>query len=53
LGRCTFSSYEDAYTLEYKQLYDAIVHGVEYKTTPPDAGQDLKIFEMIMGALSG
>jgi len=29
-----------------------VVNGGEYKTTPMDAGEDLKIFEMIMDALA-
>lgn len=29
-------TYEDAFTLEYKQLYAAIVHGKPHKTTPAD-----------------
>jgi hypothetical protein len=29
-------TYEDAYTLEYRELYDAIVHGAEVKTGPMD-----------------
>lgn len=56
-------TYEDAFTLEYKQLYSAIVDGAAVKTTPEDgkssarsfsndtAKQDLVIFRMVMDAL--
>ncbi|GAA5973346.1 hypothetical protein JCM11641_003085 [Rhodosporidiobolus odoratus] len=44
-------TYTDAYTLQHEQLYAAIVEGKPHKTTPSDAAQDLKIFDMIMGAL--
>nr|XP_019049572.1 hypothetical protein I302_03361 [Kwoniella bestiolae CBS 10118]OCF28502.1 hypothetical protein I302_03361 [Kwoniella bestiolae CBS 10118] len=44
-------SYEDAYTLEYKALHDAIVKGEKVKTDALDAKQDLEIFDMIMKVL--
>lgn len=44
-------SYVDNYTLEYQELYDAVVNGKEYKTTPLDAKEDLKINDMIWAAL--
>jgi hypothetical protein len=44
-------TYEDAYTLEYKALYDAIVNGAEVRNGPLDAKQDLEIFTMIMDAM--
>jgi hypothetical protein len=40
-------SYEDAYTLEMKELYEMVAHGKPVKTTPSDAAQDLQIFRMI------
>jgi hypothetical protein len=44
-------SFVDNYTLEYQELYDAVVNGKEYKTTPLDAKEDLKINDMIWAAL--
>nr|XP_018267467.1 uncharacterized protein I303_01454 [Kwoniella dejecticola CBS 10117]OBR89625.1 hypothetical protein I303_01454 [Kwoniella dejecticola CBS 10117] len=44
-------SYEDAYTLEYKALHDAIVKGTPVKNDAVDAKQDLEIFDMVMKAL--
>jgi hypothetical protein len=44
-------TYEDAYTLEYKALYDAIVYGGPVKNAPMDAKQDTVIFEMILEAI--
>jgi hypothetical protein len=41
-------TYEDPYTLETKELYNLIVHGIPVKTTTEDAANDLKIFQMIM-----
>lgn len=44
-------TYKDAYTLELEQLYEAVVHGKPVKTDPRDAADELRIFEMVMGAL--
>ncbi|BEJ14620.1 hypothetical protein CspHIS471_0403870 [Cutaneotrichosporon sp. HIS471] len=44
-------TYEDAFTLEYRALYDAIVKGTPVKTSPEDAREDLVIFKMIMDAI--
>ncbi|KAL1412609.1 hypothetical protein Q8F55_000356 [Vanrija albida] len=44
-------TYEDAFTLEYRQLYAAVVHGAPVKTSPLDSRDDLVIFKMIMDAL--
>jgi len=43
-------TYEDPYTLEYKELYALVAEGKPVKTTAQDAVQDLKIFQMIMEA---
>ncbi|CAK9787084.1 NAD(P)-binding protein [Cutaneotrichosporon oleaginosum] len=44
-------TYEDAFTLEYKALYDAITTGKHVKTNPEDACEDLVIFKMVMDAI--
>jgi hypothetical protein len=44
-------TYEDAYTLEYKALYNAIVNGTEVRNGPLDAKEDLEIFMMIMDVM--
>lgn len=41
----------DPYTLELKNLYDAITQDLEVKTTPEDYKNDLLIFKMIIDAL--
>ena len=41
-------TYEDAYTLEMKELFAVITEGKPIKTTPLDAREDLDIFKMIM-----
>lgn len=43
-------TYEDAYTLEMKELHAFVVDGKPAKTTPEDAKRDLEIFGMIMKA---
>ncbi|KGO44641.1 Oxidoreductase, N-terminal [Penicillium expansum] len=43
-------TYEDAYTLEMKELYAFVVEGKPAKTTSTDAKKDLEIFGMIMKA---
>lgn len=45
--RTILSSYEDTYTAELQQVYDAFVHGKPIKTTLEDAQQDVKIFDMM------
>ena len=45
-------TYQDAYTTEFLELYDALTTGKELKTTPEDAMEDLDVFEMIMAHLS-
>ncbi|KAN0065119.1 hypothetical protein ACQY0O_001616 [Thecaphora frezii] len=46
------TSYEDAYTAEFLDLYEALTTGKDLKTTPADAVQDLEIFDMIMNQLT-
>ncbi|KAJ5770032.1 uncharacterized protein N7511_002083 [Penicillium nucicola] len=46
----TRKTYEDAYTLEMKELYEFAVRGKPAKTTSEDAKKDLEIFGMIMKA---
>ncbi|KAJ5206844.1 hypothetical protein N7491_002523 [Penicillium cf. griseofulvum] len=43
-------TYEDAYTLEMKELYAFVVKGKPAKTTSEDARKDLEVFGMIMKA---
>ncbi|KAL2832502.1 hypothetical protein BDW59DRAFT_139349 [Aspergillus cavernicola] len=43
-------TYEDAYTLEMKELYAFVVDGKPAKTTAEDSKKDLEIFGMIMQA---
>lgn len=43
-------TYEDAYTLEMKELYSFVVDGKPAKTTAEDAKKDLDLFGMIMKA---
>ncbi|KAJ6086189.1 hypothetical protein N7486_010470 [Penicillium sp. IBT 16267x] len=43
-------TYEDAYTLEMKELYAFVVDGKPAKTTSEDAKKDLEIFGMFMKA---
>jgi hypothetical protein len=45
-------TFEDPYVLEYKALYDAIVLGKPWKTTPVDARNDTLLDQMIMEALN-
>lgn len=43
-------TYEDAYTLEMKELFEVVTQGKKIKTTPADAMLDLEIFKMVMQA---
>ncbi|KAJ5367665.1 hypothetical protein N7541_001606 [Penicillium brevicompactum] len=43
-------TYEDAYTLEMKELHAFVIEGKPAKTTSEDAKRDLEIFGMIMKA---
>ena len=45
--RTMLSSYEDAYTAELQELYEAFANGKAIKTTVKDAKQDLQIYEMM------
>ncbi|KAF2767805.1 NAD(P)-binding protein [Teratosphaeria nubilosa] len=51
--RLVRKTYEDPYTLEYKELYALVTEGKPVKTTVQDAVNDLKIFRMIMEAGKG
>ncbi|KZO93596.1 NAD-P-binding protein [Calocera viscosa TUFC12733] len=44
-------TYEDPYTLEMKELYDAIVARKKFKSTVEDARKDIEIFNMVVDAL--
>jgi len=44
-------TYQDAYTTEFLDLYEALSTGKSLKTTPQDAMEDLDIFDMIMAHL--
>ena len=46
--RTTQSSYEDAYTREFKEFYDCVRNGKDIKTTVKNALEDMKIFKMIL-----
>lgn len=46
-SREMLGSYEDAYTLQMKGLYDCLVHGKEIKTSAKDALEDLKTYDML------
>lgn len=41
------SSFEDAYTVEMKEMYECFMNGKLIKTTAEDAMQDLKLFDMM------
>lgn len=41
-------TYEDAYTLEMKKLWQMVVEGEAVKTTAKDALQDIELFGMLM-----
>ena len=43
-------TYEDSYTIEFKEWYECIAQGKEPKTTIADAREDLDIFKMLMQA---
>lgn len=43
-------TYEDSYTIEFKEWYKCITEGKAVKTTIVDARQDLDIFKMLMQA---
>ncbi|PWY83087.1 myo-inositol 2-dehydrogenase [Aspergillus sclerotioniger CBS 115572] len=45
--RTMLSSYEDAYTTELQDMYEAFANGKAIKTTVEDAKQDLQIFDMM------
>ena len=39
------SSYQDAYTSEFLELYKSLVNGKPIKTTAEDALQDISLFD--------
>jgi len=41
------SSYEDAYTIELKEMYECFVNGKTIKTSAEDALNDLRLFDMM------
>ncbi|KAI1088322.1 hypothetical protein F5B19DRAFT_432297 [Rostrohypoxylon terebratum] len=43
-------TYEDAYTLEFKELYRCVVEGASPKTSAADARSDIELFRMILQA---
>lgn len=47
------TTYEDSYTIEFKEWHDCIVNDKRPKTTIEDARQDLDIFKMLMQAAFG
>lgn len=42
------SSFEDAYTAEFKEIHDCLVEGKKIKTTAEDALEDLKLFDLMV-----
>ena len=46
-SREILSSFEDAYTVELKNMYSCFVEGSPIKTTAEDALQDLKLFDLM------
>jgi hypothetical protein len=48
--RLVRKTYEDPYTLEYKELYALATEGKPVKTTVKDAVKDLEVFGMVMEA---
>jgi hypothetical protein len=46
-SREVLSSYEDAYTVELKEVYVCFVLGETIKTTAADAAMELKLFNMM------
>lgn len=57
VSREIVSSFQDAYTSEYLELYDCLTEGKRIKTSAQDAYRDLKLFDMMYkryeGDLSG
>jgi predicted dehydrogenase len=51
--RIVRTTYEDVYTVEFKEWYDCIISGREPKTTIEDARKDLDIFKMLMQSAFG
>ncbi|KAJ9655944.1 hypothetical protein H2198_005292 [Neophaeococcomyces mojaviensis] len=51
--RCVRVTYEDPYTIEFKEWYNCIVSGKKPKTTIADVREDLDIFKMLMQSAFG
>jgi predicted dehydrogenase len=51
-SRELLSSYEDAYTVELKEVYDCFVSGKKIKTTAADASKELELFDMMYKQLA-
>lgn len=46
------SSFEDAYTVELKEVYDCFVNGKEIKTTAADASKELELYDLMYKQLA-
>jgi len=51
--RCVRTTYEDAYTREFREWWECVVNGKEVKVSVQDARGDREIFKMIMQARYG
>lgn len=51
-SREILSSFEDAYTVELKEMYECVVHGKAIKTTAADAARDMELFDMMYKQLA-
>lgn len=51
-SREILSSYEDAYTVELKEVYECFVNGKAIKTTAADASKELELFDMMYKQLT-
>lgn len=51
-SREILSSFEDAYTVELKEVYDCFVNGKAIKTTAADASMELELFDMMFKQLA-
>ncbi|EKG11836.1 hypothetical protein MPH_11332 [Macrophomina phaseolina MS6] len=47
VSREVLASYEDAYTAELREMHACFTEGKKVKTTPADAMEDLRLFDMI------
>ncbi|CZR50134.1 related to NAD binding Rossmann fold oxidoreductase [Phialocephala subalpina] len=51
-SREILSSFEDAYTVELKEMYECFVNGKAIKTTAADASKELELFDMMYKQLA-